>query len=497
MSKVANKTNTNGKAAASNGKAPASNGKASASNGKASASNGHSTTDKKTDKVIDDFKVQHVSWSWAILSFLGVFFLPLCVYWCWISVEYYKGAMCLPKDLSVDSLVSWVRDDIFARIWRDAQPTWRATVVYLSWVAFQAVLFTVCPGPVGEGLPVNYGHDKGIKLKYKYNGQFAFFITVAVTVALHFTGVFPITELCDQFGPFLTVCSLYTAAIIAVLHFYAWCTGTMERPTDSILYNYFMGPLLNPRFFGFDVKFFHELRPGIMQWYFTTIAFAIKFYQTYDTLSTPMILICFYHLCFVNACYKGEQCVPASMDIIYEKFGYMLCWLDLVTVPFIFPLQAYYLYKVGPFEHPVWFTVLMACMHIFGYYLFDTANSQKDYFRAEHSKLPHIPYGFPRLPWDRLENPKFLQTQRGTKLLLSGWWGWARHMNYTGDLMMAWCWGMTCGFNSYFPYAYTTYLTPLLLHRERRDNLDCQTKYGKDWDAYCKKVPYRLIPYVY
>ena len=41
------------------------------------------------------------------------------------------------------------------------------------------------------------------------------------------------------------------------------------------------------------------------------------------------------------------------------------------------------------------------------------------------------------------------------------------------------------------------YLTPLLIHRERRDDRDCARKYGADWDRYKAAVPWRLIPYVY
>ena len=106
--------------------------------------------------------------------------------------------------------------------------------------------------------------------------------------------------------------------------------------------------------------------------------------------------------------------------------------------------------------------------------------------------------GFPRLPWGELSNPKYLQTKRGTKLLISGWWGVARHINYFGDLLMAWSWGLTTGFGSYFPYAYASfYLTPLLIHREMRDDAACQEKYGDDWQKYKKIVPYKMIPYIY
>ena len=37
----------------------------------------------------------------------------------------------------------------------------------------------------------------------------------------------------------------------------------------------------------------------------------------------------------------------------------------------------------------------------------------------------------------------------------------------------------------------------LLVHRERRDNNTCAAKYGEDWDAYCAKVPWRILPGIY
>ena len=389
-------------------------------------------------------------------------------------------------------------DDILLRIYNEAWPTWRATTVYLVWVSFQALLYMYAPGPVGEGLPCIDGPDQGVRLKYKYNGQFAWGVTLVMVAVLHFTGVFRLTELASMFGPMQTVCNLYTYLLILALYLHARWTNTLERRTDSPVYDYFMGPKLNPRIGNFDVKFFHELRPGIMHWFFTTIGFAIKQYERDGAVTMPMLLVCFYHLCFVNACYKGEQCVPMSMDIIYEKFGWMLGWLDLVCVPFVFPLQAYYLYVIPPFEHPWYITSLLLFAHCFAYYMFDTSNAQKDYFRANEKKdQHHIPYGFPNLPWSKLDNPNYLPTKRGTKLLLDGWWKYARHCNYAGDIIMSWTWGLTCGVSSYFPFAYTTYLTPLLLHRERRDNIECKRKYGEDWDKYCEAVPYRIFPYIY
>lgn len=59
---------------------------------------------------------------------------------------------------------------------------------------------------------------------------------------------------------------------------------------------------------------------------------------------------------------------------------------------------------------------------------------------------------------------------------------------------MALSWSLPCGFGSIVPYFYPIYFGILLLHRERRDNHKCKTKYGKDWEKYCEIVKYRIIP---
>ena len=82
---------------------------------------------------------------------------------------------------------------------------------------------------------------------------------------------------------------------------------------------------------------------------------------------------------------------------------------------------------------------------------------------------------------------------------MSGYWGIARHVNYTGDLMMGLAWSLPCGsiLENPFVYFYPLYFLGLLLHREQRDEEACRKKYGRDWDKYCALVKYRFVPYVY
>ncbi len=88
--------------------------------------------------------------------------------------------------------------------------------------------------------------------------------------------------------------------------------------------------------------------------------------------------------------------------------------------------------------------------------------------------------------------------KRKSKLLLSGWWGVARHTNYLFELLLALSWSLpSARLGSVMPFLYVFFLTALLVHRTFRDEEKCSAKYGKQWQEYCKKVPYRIVPYVF
>lgn len=92
---------------------------------------------------------------------------------------------------------------------------------------------------------------------------------------------------------------------------------------------------------------------------------------------------------------------------------------------------------------------------------------------------------------------KYIETKSGSRLITSGWWGKARHINYFGDWLMSVAWCLPCGFESPIPYFYCVYFAILLIHRERRDEEKCRNKYGSDWDRYCSIVKHRIIPGIY
>ena len=86
---------------------------------------------------------------------------------------------------------------------------------------------------------------------------------------------------------------------------------------------------------------------------------------------------------------------------------------------------------------------------------------------------------------------------RKSRLLLSGFWGLSRHMNYVFEIMLAFSWSLPAIHYGITPFFYVIFLIILLVHRTFRDEEKCSNKYGKGWETYCEKVPYRMIPGIF
>ena len=55
-------------------------------------------------------------------------------------------------------------------------------------------------------------------------------------------------------------------------------------------------------------------------------------------------------------------------------------------------------------------------------------------------------------------------------------------------------WGLITGFKSPFPWFYTAFFIPMILHRAIRDQQKCRGRYGAAWEEYERQVPYLFIP---
>ena len=86
---------------------------------------------------------------------------------------------------------------------------------------------------------------------------------------------------------------------------------------------------------------------------------------------------------------------------------------------------------------------------------------------------------------------------RAVSCMFAGWWGLARHFHYLPEILAAFCWTAPALLGQCLPYFYVVFLTLLLTDRAFRDDMRCQSKYGKYWAQYTNSVPYKMVPFVF
>ena len=137
----------------------------------------------------------------------------------------------------------------------------------------------------------------------------------------------------------------------------------------------------------------------------------------------------------------------------YEKWGFMLIFWNLAGVPLSYCHCSIYLANHPP-SHYHWNPIALTLLYtsyLFVYWVWDTANSQKNRFRQWERGTLSRRTTFPQLPWQDLDNPKTIPTNQGVALLADGWCtliifsglesllirltdGKARKIHYTCDL---------------------------------------------------------------
>jgi delta14-sterol reductase len=272
-----------------------------------------------------------------------------------------------------------------------------------------------------------------------------------------------------------------------------------------------------------DIKVFMEMRPGLLGWIILDCAFIAHQYKMYGYVSDSILLVTAFQALYVFDSYYMEPAILTTMDITTDGFGFMLAFGDVVWVPFVYSQQARYL-SVFPIHLGITGCTGVLAIAFTGYYIFRSANNQKNRFRTN----PNDP---------RISHLKYMETKSGSKLLISGYWGTARHINYLGDWIQSWAYslptaaagyivsssstspavasaiaagevpvqygdkllvqGAARGWGVVFTYFYVLYFGILLVHRERRDEDKCVRKYGADWKRYTQLVPSRIIPGIY
>ncbi|KAF7588465.1 erg24, C-14 sterol reductase [Aspergillus hancockii] len=421
-----------------------------------------------------------------------------------------------PSTLSLDQLkkeVGWPKGGLNAFF--DTQ----ATLWVLSYYLLSLALYVFLPGQENEAFPSALLILSGLSAgTYVYGADFAVW-----------------TFLWDKYIQVITA-NLLICTVIALFVYassFSVPTPGQRNPelrqlapgghTGNVLYDFFIGRELNPRvrlpipFVSeasrtIDIKVWCEMRPGLLGWIIMNLSNIAHQYRMYGYVTDSIILSTAFQAFYVLDGLYMEPALLTTMDVIMDGFGYMLSFGDLVWVPFMYNFQTRYL-SVFPLELGLNGILLVLAVTGVGYSIFRGANNQKNRFRTD----PNDP---------RVKHIKYIKTASGSKLMTSGWWGFARHINYLGDWLMSWSYSLPTGIAGYtiiesinqgtgdvqkqvvqtpevrgwgmiFTYFFMLYFGVLLIHREQRDEEKCKRKYGADWDRYTSLVRSRIIPGIY
>lgn len=410
--------------------------------------------------------------------------LPLVVYGLYFS--------CASESCSTDASALARLQEGLANVGALYSPA--AMGLFLTWMLAQVLLDRTLPGETALGVALK----DGSRLPYTMSGHLQFWMTLLLLglgsvelsredLTVSKIGPMALDTIYDNYLGLITASVLFSFALST----YLYLTSLPKQKhlladggqSGNVVYDYFIGRELNPRVGSLDLKVFCELRPGLIGWAVLNLGCALKQYKTLGHLTAPMVLINVFQGIYVWDALYYERAILTTMDITTDGFGFMLAFGDLSWVPFTYNLQARYLVDHDP-KLSVGALAAILLLQIVGYAIFRGANSQKDQFRRDPTdpKVAHL---------------ATLDTKRGRKLLVSGWWGIARKVNYTGDWLMGLSWSLLCGFDTLIPYFYPIYFGILLVHRAIRDDHMCSAKYGEDWAAYKAKVPYVFIPGVF
>jgi delta14-sterol reductase len=336
---------------------------------------------------------------------------------------------------------------------------------------FVAVLFLaslLVPGPMHEGAP----DPRGGRRRYTLNGFRIFVATAVILAAGVAADAFTLLAVHERFWSLFAVANLFAFAASAAL-----MLAGERRP--SSLRDYVLGAEKDPAWLGCDLKLF-SYRPSLIGLAVINASFAAEQHAAYGFISMPMALYQAFTFVYVAHYFQFERGMLYTWDVIEERFGWMLVWGDYVFVPFFYSLPGWFLlHRTAPLP-PLAVAGLVA-LYLFGFWLFRGANEQKHRFKLDPGT---------RI-WGRPAEAL------GGKLLLSGFWGIGRKLNYTGELCMYSAWTLTCGTTSIVPYLVPLWLTAFFPWRVWRDDRRCRAKYGLLWEEYCRRASFRMVPYLY
>ncbi|XP_018598132.2 delta(14)-sterol reductase isoform X2 [Scleropages formosus] len=361
-----------------------------------------------------------------------------------------------------------------------------------DWGALQlVVLFTVLQGalyylPFGKVAEGKVGHG-GTCIKYSMNGLHALVVTVLLVAGLWHHGSFQGAAISSRV-PQLVTASTAVALVLSIAVYLRSFTVLPQQLVNygtkgNFLQEFALGREMDPSVGKVDLKQFMMVRIGFIGWTLVDISYLLAEIETKGWPTVPLLMVVTFHLVYILDFLIDEDTVLPTKEYTEDGIGFLMILGEYIWIPFYSSMPIYFLLhrptQISPLS-----AVLICLMFAFGFVTYYMSNEQKSEFR----KNPNNP---------SLAHLETIASPSGKKLLVSGWFGWVRHPNYLGDIMMTLAWCLPCGFTSFLPYLPALQCTNLLRLRAAEIEEACRKRHREAWQEYCRRVPYQLVPYVY
>ena len=376
-----------------------------------------------------------------------------------------------------------------AAVWRPVlvgSPT--AWTIIGVFVATQLALVRILPGRAFAGPTTPTGHVP----VYRANGTAAFAVTLGLFLGGSYgLGLFSPTIVYDHFGALIGALNVLGLAICLGLYL----EGRRARRTRDVVVtgnpvrDFFWGTELYPVVRGFNVKQMTNCRFGMMAWPLVLLSFAAA-QQARHGLADSMVVAVGLQLVYVAKFFWWEPGYLRSLDIQHYRAGFFLCWGCVVWVPAFYTASTLYLV-----DHPHRLggplATVIAVLGLAGIVTNYLADAQRQRVRATGGRC--VVWGKP---------PALIRAAIApgcggpgeSLLLVSGFWGLARHFHYVPELTATFVWTLPVLFEHALPWFYLVFLAAVLVERALGDDARCAAKYGAAWSEYRQRVPYRIVP---
>lgn len=267
-----------------------------------------------------------------------------------------------------------------------------------------------------------------------------------------------------------------------------------RSPDRSAGGHFFYGRSFNPQLWGCDVKMgLYVVGAAVLEW--NVLSAARLHVRLEGSLSLPLVTYVSLLSWFVCEYLMLEVVHLYTYDIMCEKLGFKLIWGCFAFYPFFYCVGVWPLVSSSGGSNASCLTVVGCVVSVLvffaGWSLTRGANLQKFFYKTR--------------PASSLLNRGLLtnETVPNTRLLCSGFWGLARHINYLGEIVQAVAlaipgtlapWSLT----SLLPWFYPLYYVALFVPRQKDDDEQLRLKYGDSaFEAYVQRVPYRMVPCIW